>query len=154
MNYTENQAYYYEFILDDSLFNKKKTTPSLKGKTNNDLEDYLNTIYQLKNEQEKKDSNFYIHLHSFINEKFNLGGIRLPATNNRAFIISKNEKNIENCKEFCHYLAGNIPVLTLLIKHRDNKTAFNAGLQTVYDTLQLEKELHFNSGSVTKRPKL
>ena len=152
MNYTENQAYYYEFILDDSLFNKKKVSSSSNG---NHLEDYLNTIYQLKNEQFNKDNNtFYAHLHAFINDKFNIGGVRLPHSGRRSFIISKHQKNIDDCKEFCNYLAGNISVLTLLIKHKDDKSAFNAGLETVYNTLQLEKELNFNNGSVTKRPKL
>jgi hypothetical protein len=150
MNYKENQAHYYEFILDDSLFNKKKVDSGPKSNSHNDIQDYLNTIYQLKNEEEKSNS-FYTYLHSFINEKFNRGGIRLPASNNRAFIISRTEKNIEDCKEFCKYLADNVPVLTLLIKHRDDKYAFNAGLETVYNTLQLEKELNFNNGSVTKK---
>lgn len=153
MNYKENHGYYYEIILDDSLFNKTKIPSGPKSNNHNDLQNYLNIIYQLKHEEEKSNG-FYTHLHSFINEKFNYGGIKLPATNNKAFIISRNEQNIEACKEFCHYLVGNIPVLTLLIKHREDKTALLAGLETVYKTLQLEKELKINNGSSTKRAKL
>jgi hypothetical protein len=115
--------------------------------------EYINAVYQLK-EQQDIDNNFYKYLHHFINDKFNVGGIKVPPSGSRAFIVTKDEKNIENCKEFCHYLAGNLAVLNLLIKHKNDKAVFESGLKTVYDTLQLEKELGFNSGVVTKRAKL
>lgn len=154
-NYKENQAYYYEFILDEDLLFEKKSEFKSSNNKADDLKHYLDVIYQLKAlEGKEKDNNFYMYLHKFINDTFNVNGIKLPHSGNRAFIVTKNEKNIEDCKEFCHYLAGNLPVLNLLIKHKNDKGVFESGLKTVYETLQLEKELGFNSGAVIKRAKL
>lgn len=152
MNYKENQAHYYEFILDESLFYVNKN----KKPYGNNINDYINSVYQLNQlkEEELKGNPFYSKLHEYINEKFNKNGIRLSTSGGRAFIITNDEKNIEECKEFCQYLAGNTSVLELLIKHREDRTAFNAGLETIYNTLQLTKELGINNGITNKRLKL
>ncbi len=148
---TENKALYYEFILDDNFILKKNLTKQSSG--TNSLSDYINVLMNY-DKSSKKIISFYEHLHDFINEKFNSNGIKLPANNDRAFIITKDENKIQECKEFCHYFVNNRTVFELLMEQVDNETVFKSGLKTVYDTLQLEKELHVNGVLVKKRPKL
>ena len=148
---TENKALYYEFILDESfIFKKRSYTSSIDD---NNLINYINKL-DLYKELNEKISIFYAYLHGFINEKFNVDGIKLPANGDRAFIITNDENKIKECKEFCHYFVNNKTVFDLLVQQIDNKAVFKSGLETVYNTLQLEKELNINGGILQKRPKI